>query len=145
MSRLSVQVRSSAPVFNLIDMSNSFGWYYHIFKNGKYLDLWSVNHTLSGVVIAGPLYYFSIPVIYSFWISLILMVSWEIYEIIFKITETWQNRTTDILTGVLGFCSVWYLYAFVTTHTQILIYVMGLCLFIILEVWGYIAYRAGVQ
>lgn len=124
-------------------MTNSSKWYYRIFKNGKYLDLWSVNHTLSGIVIAGPLYYLSIPLIYSFLISLVLMVSWELYEIIFKIAETWQNRTTDVITGVLGFSFIWYLYTRTANTSEVLIYIVALSLFLLLEIWGYIAYKAG--
>lgn len=120
-------------------------WYYNIFKNGKYLDLWSVNHTLAGVVIAGPLYYLSVSLTYSLIVALILIVGWEIYEIVFDIRETWQNRSTDIITGVIGFFFVWYMYPHFAIDTQISVYIFSTTIFLILEMWGYIAYRAGVQ
>jgi hypothetical protein len=125
-----------------MDSSSKLKWYYSIFKNGKYLDLWSVNHTLAGVVIAGPLYYFSISLSYSLFIALVLIVGWEVYEIIFKIYETWQNRSTDIITGVLGFFFVWYLYPNFSINQQMSIYLISLFVFIVLEIWGYFAYRA---
>lgn len=118
-----------------------FKWYYNIFRNGKYLDLWSINHTLAGVVIAGPLYYFSISFIYSFFILIFLIVGWEIYEIIFDVHETWQNRSTDIITGVIGFFFVWYFYYFFDTNLQIWIYAVSLLVFLTLEIWGYFAYK----
>lgn len=117
-------------------------WYYDIWVNGKYLDLWSVNHTLAGVVIAGPLYYFSVPTIYSLIISLVLIVGWEVFEIVYEIYETWQNRSTDVITGVIGFFFIWYFYPYWNTNTQIYIYSVSLFVFLVLEMWGYIAYRA---
>jgi hypothetical protein len=128
-----------------MDSSLKIKWYYAIFKNGKYLDLWSVNHTLAGVVIAGPLYYFSIPLVYSLAISLFLIVGWEVYEILFEIHETWQNRSTDIIVGVLGFFFIWYLYPHITTAQQLEIYAISFFVFIVLEIWGFIAYKAKVR
>jgi len=124
---------------------SSTKWYYIIFRNGKYLDLWSVNHTLAGVVITGPLYYFSIPFVYSLLISLFLIIGWEIYEIAFDIEETWQNRSTDIITGVIGFLFIWYMYPQFTISTQILVYTVLTVIFLVLEVWGYFAYKARVR
>ncbi|HEV7424485.1 MAG TPA: hypothetical protein VGO21_04840 [Candidatus Paceibacterota bacterium] len=120
-------------------------WHYNIFRSGKYLDLWSVNHTLAGIVIAGPLYYFSVPFMYSLFISLALIVGWEIYEIVFDIYETWQNRSTDIITGLVGFFFVWHFYLFFNVGLKIWIYFLSLFLFLVLEIWGYFAYQAGVR
>ena len=117
-------------------------WYYDIWENGKYLDLWSANHTLAGCVIAGPLYYLSVPFAYSFLIALILMVGWEVYEVIYDIKETWQNRSLDIITGTIGFMAIWIPYPYWDDSTQLLVYVAALSIWLILEGWGYIAYKA---
>ena len=117
-------------------------WYYKIWKNGKYLDLWSINHTLSGIVIAGPLYYFSISFVYSIVVALVLIVGWEIYEIYHEIYETWQNKCTDIITGIIAFFCIWYLYPYWMFSIQFFIYIASLAIFLILEIWGYIAYKA---
>jgi len=100
---------------------------------------------LAGVVIAGPLYYFSVPFVYSILISLFLIIGWEIYEIAFDIEETWQNRSTDIITGVIGFLFIWYMYPQFTIRTQLLVYTILTGIFLVLEVWGYFAYKAKVR
>lgn len=117
-------------------------WYYDIWENGKYLDFWSVNHTLAGCVIAGPLYYWSVPFIYSLGVSLVLIGGWEVYEVIYDIKETWQNRSTDIITGIIGFWFIWYFYTLWNANVKLGVYVGSLVLWLIVEIWGYMAYKA---
>jgi len=71
-----------------------------------------------------------------------LIIGWEVYEIIFDVYETWQNRSTDIITGILGFYFVWYSYPNFTTAQQVNVYLFSFVLFMILEIWGYFAYKA---
>ena len=117
-------------------------WYYDIWRFGNYLDLWSVNHTLAGCVLAGPLYALSVPFGYSLLISLIFIVGWEVYEALNDIKESWQNKSTDVATGVIGFLFIWYLFPVVTRNTQIRVYFSLLFIWLTLEIWGYVAYKA---
>src|SRR3989338_5581628 len=123
--------------------SGSRKWYYAAWSKGKYLDLWSVNHTLAGCVIAGPLYALSVPLVYSYAMSMVLIVGWELYEIVNDIEETWQNRSTDIITGIVGFFFIWGFYPTWTRPTQYWVYLLVLFIWLILEVWGYLAYKVG--
>ncbi len=118
-------------------------WYYKIWKNGKYLDLWSVNHVLAGSVIAWPLYKLGVPVVYNFGLAMLLIVGWEIYEIIYNIRETWQNRATDIITGIIGFVFVSNFVVNWPSANQQGTYLIILVIWLILEVWGYRAYTKG--
>ena len=127
---------------NMEKNSETGKWYYDVWGNGKYFDLWSVNHILAGCVIVGPLYAFSVPFIYSLAISIILIAGWEVYEVVYDIKETWQNRTTDILTGIIGFLVLWDLYQYWTRNIQFWVYLFLLIVWLVLEIWGYLAYKA---
>lgn len=117
--------------------------FYRVWNKGKYLDLWSVNHTLAGSVIAWPLYKFGVPLIYNFALAMILIVGWEVYEITHDIKESWQNRSTDILTGVVGFFFISNFVIRWNHATQYWVYFTILIVWLVLEIWGYLAYTIG--
>lgn len=116
-------------------------WYYDIWVDGKYLDLWSVNHTLAGGVIAGPLYNLSIRFSYSFLIALVLIIGWEVYEAVRDIEETWQNRVTDTIVAIIGFGILWMFYPKWSPNIQLIVYLPLLIIWVALEIWGYMAYK----
>jgi hypothetical protein len=120
-------------------------WYYRVWDNKKYLDLWSVNHTLAGLVIAGPLYYFSVRFSISFIIALILIIAWEVFEYVQEIKEAWQNSATDIITGIIGFLFLWHFLPIWSGEVNLWVYFISLAAWIFFEIWGYLAYRAGVK
>ena len=72
-------------------------------REGKYLDLWSVPHFLSGVVVALSLYVFGFEVRSAFVIAFLLLVGYEMFEVIAKIDETRWNRTLDVVVGMVSF------------------------------------------
>ena len=112
-----------------------------IWKNGKYIDLWSVNHTLAGCLLGALTFFFRIDFIFGFAVSILLMVGWEIYEIIYKVEETPYDRISDVVTGVLGFLAIFALFPKVQIKTADMIFIGILGLWIFLEWWGYMAYR----
>jgi hypothetical protein len=118
-------------------------WFYRVWTKGKYLDLWSVNHTLAGSVIAWPLYKWEVPWVYNFIIAMVLIVGWEVYEITHDIEETWQNRSTDIITGIIGFVFISSYLVKLGDTVQYWIYFWILGVWLILEIWGYVAYKIG--
>ena len=69
-------------------------------REGKYLDLWSVPHFLSGMVVALSLYVFGFEVRSAFVIAFLLLVGYEMFEVIAKIDETRWNRTLDVVVGM---------------------------------------------
>ncbi len=71
--------------------------------NGKYFDLWSVVHFLSGIVFAFILIYFGFKIVESLIIVILAGLLWEIFEFSFKMKEKKMNRMTDILFMVVGF------------------------------------------
>jgi hypothetical protein len=72
-------------------------------EEGTILDLWAFVHLISGTVI-GILASFSN---FSFWVlffvTLVLMIAWEIFEVIVHIGESFENRIADVVVGGIGF------------------------------------------
>lgn len=72
---------------------------------GKYIDLWTVPHVISGVVIAYLIYFANITFSIGFWIALSIGIGWELFERITRLsrTEAFTNSLGDIVTAQLGF------------------------------------------
>jgi uncharacterized membrane protein len=77
-------------------------------KEGKWVDLWSALHVLSGVAIGFYPRYFGFSMIATFVIVLLLLVMYEMFEVIVKIEEYPSNRFTDVLFGMLGFAPAYF-------------------------------------
>jgi uncharacterized membrane protein HdeD (DUF308 family) len=116
-------------------------WYIKIWNEGKYLDFWSINHILGGLVFARFLIFINFSFWIGFFIALLYMLLWEVYEIAKKVKETNANRILDVLTGVFGFLLGFYLITENILNDKIFITTI-LTPFIILQFWGYMAYIA---
>ena len=113
-----------------------------LWAEGKYVDLWTIPHILSGVIMAGSFYWLG----FSFWpniiSSIILMIGWEFFELHFLgIHEHLSNKVMDVVTGIIGFFAMYgfiikYSINKLTTPLSIIIII-----FIFLNFWGYLAYE----
>lgn len=74
-----------------------------IWREGDYLDLWSVPHFLSGMVVAFALYFFGFEARSAFVIAFLLLIAYEMFEVIAEIDETRWNRTLDVVVGMVSF------------------------------------------
>ena len=93
-----------------------------IWREGKWIDLWSVVHLLTGVSVGVgmPVFHFSaIPTIIIVSLALAL---YEMWEAMVKIHETPQNRVTDVVCGMASFLPSFFL-------TEHLIFVQTASLF----------------
>lgn len=107
-----------------------------IWREGKYLDLWSVPHFLSGVSVALGLHILGFDFWAAFVIGFLLLVGYEMFEVIAKIEETKMNRTLDVVVGMMsftpalllapsfGFYEVAITFTLITT-TDIILSIMG--------------------
>ncbi|MEK7509263.1 MAG: hypothetical protein AAB605_00950 [Patescibacteria group bacterium] len=80
-----------------------------IWREGEYLDLWSVPHFLSGVSTALGLYLLGFAALPSFIIAFLLFVAYEMFETIAQIEETRWNRTLDVVVGMVSFAPAFLL------------------------------------
>ncbi len=74
-----------------------------IWREGAYLDLWSVPHFLSGMVVAFSLYFLGFEARSAFIIAFLLLVVYELFESVAKIEETKWNRVLDVVVGMASF------------------------------------------
>ncbi|MEK6942640.1 MAG: hypothetical protein AABX00_01095 [Nanoarchaeota archaeon] len=116
-------------------------WKYDIWREGKYLDLWHVNHTLAGSLLAGITFFFNIKLLLGFVVSVLLMLAWEFYEIIVDIEETIANQILDVLTGILGFFGMFYLLQIINHSSGLQVFLVVLVVWLSLELWGFVAYK----
>lgn len=74
-----------------------------IWREGKWLDLWSVVHFLSGLSVALGLSVFGFGLWPTFIIATLLFIAYEMWEAMEKIEETPQNRFMDVVVGQVSF------------------------------------------
>lgn len=117
-------------------------WYIAIWQDGKFFDLWHVNHLLAGALLGQLTFHFQ-QLWLGFAISLIAMISWEVFEVIKKITETKFNRSMDIILGVIGFFITYYLEPIFNNEQYFILFIVLLISWLTLELWGYFAYKSG--
>lgn len=108
-----------------------------IWREGEYLDLWSVPHFLSGALLACLVYLLHLDFWYAVILAAVLLIAYEIFEIWAGIWETFWNRNLDVVVGLTSFIPVTILIAD-WEFWEVL--VLGLCVGIldgILSAWGW--------
>jgi len=115
-------------------------WYVKVWKMRKYGDLWSVNHTLAGGILACLFMFFNAPFLAALAISFFILLGWEFYEITHNVHETIYNRISDMIVGMAGFLIVYYLVSngFIA-NVRIFSWIFGA--FIVLEIWGFTVFE----
>jgi len=97
-----------------------------IWREGNYLDLWSVPHLLSGSAVGFSLYFFDFAFNAAFVIALLLLIGYEMFEVIVKIDETKWNRTLDVVVGMASFVPTFFVASYLSFWSAV--YVFGLVL-----------------
>jgi hypothetical protein len=116
-------------------------WKYDIWGEGKYFDLWSINHILSGIVLAGLAIFVGVDFWLGLLIAFLIMLAWEIYELIKPIEEFIENRVIDMIVGILGFVIIYPLFLEMDKILFTTSFITVTSIFIFLELWGFVAYK----
>ena len=74
-----------------------------IWREGKYLDLWSIPHFLSGMMIALLTHLLGFETVLAFAIAFIGTAGYELWEGWIGIEETRMNRFLDVVVGMMSF------------------------------------------
>lgn len=84
-------------------------------KEGKYIDAWSIVHFISGLLLGFILNALGFSIFEGFLIAAFLVILWEIIEpFIWKgWHETWQNRVVDIIIGLIGYLVAKFIDSFI--------------------------------
>lgn len=110
----------------------------NIWKHGKYVDMWSVVHFLSGYNLYLLFNILGFDLLYSAIFSVILLLLWEVFEWSVKIIEASPNVVMDILIGFLGFIFGWLIHDILNFEHSIPYFVVILSMTIVLSMSGFL-------
>lgn len=82
-----------------------------LWREGKWLDLWSVVHVLSGLLLGFFLYLFRVDAMYGLVFVVVLLSVYELFELLVDIYEAPTNRIMDIAVGMLGYILAFFLFS----------------------------------
>lgn len=85
-----------------------------VWQEGKWLDLWSVIHFLSGITMGFLPKYLGLDIFPAYIIAFLLLVLYEMFEAIAKIEETRSNRVMDVVVGMISFMIAYYIHPFIS-------------------------------
>src|SRR3990167_7248440 len=91
-----------------------------IWREGKWLDMWSVVHLLSGMSFGLALWVLGLGTTASIVIAFLVFVLYETWEAMVRIVETPQNRFMDVVVGMMSFAPVFFLSQGLSANTFIL-------------------------
>jgi len=81
-------------------------WYIKIWKEGKFIDFWSVIHLVDGMLMAGIAILIGLKYLVGLLIALVIILIWEFIEP----PEKFTNKIFDVITSVSGFSLMYYAY-----------------------------------
>jgi hypothetical protein len=117
-------------------------WYIQIWDEGHNFDFWHVNHFIAGMLLVDVVILLKLELWLGFLISFVLMLAWEAFEIFMEIEETKFNMTFDVVFSTISFFLVYYWNEKFLSHREFLLQLYAsLSMYVILQIWGYIAYR----
>lgn len=112
-----------------------------IWRHGRFVDLWSFVHLLSGALLALGFYGLGFSVVATVTFSVVLLVAWEVFEWAIRIIEPTLNVFFDIVIGIAGVgMGMWWHYGLgepfsAPAFILLLIVTLGLAL------WGFIDFH----
>ncbi len=109
-------------------------------KHGKYVDMWSVVHFLSGYNLFLFFNLWGLDLVYSLIFSVILLLLWEVFEWSVKIIEASPNVIMDIVIGFLGFVFGWFIHNILNLESSILYFIIILSMTIVLSISGFLKF-----
>ncbi|MBL8157999.1 hypothetical protein JNK62_00485 [bacterium] len=110
-----------------------------IWREGEYLDLWSVPHFLSGMAVAFALFFLDYTGSAAFVIAFLLLVAYEMFEVIAEIEETRWNRVLDVVVGMASFTPTFLLLPGIPRGWAIGAFIVVLILDSVLSFFGWLA------
>ena len=109
-----------------------------IWREGKWLDLWSVVHLLTGVSVGLGLYFVRFGAFASIVLALLSFVSYEMWEAMVHIEETPTNRFMDVVVGMISFLPTFFFLAPVLSIAPfVLVFVLVFAANVVTSVLGW--------
>ena len=111
-------------------------------REGKWLDLWSVVHFLTGVSFGLGMTFLKLGTSSSIIIVFLILVTYEMWEAMVKIAETPQNRVMDVIVGMASFLPIFlYLAPSLTYSPLVLTFGFVLTANIVMATFGWLESR----
>ena len=79
-----------------------------IWREGEWLDLWSVVHFLSGSLVGFGFYLLHLGALDAVLLALVSLTCYEMWEALVKIEETLSNRFMDVVVGMVSFIPTFF-------------------------------------
>jgi hypothetical protein len=108
-----------------------------IWREGKYLDLWSVPHFLSGMLVGIALRYIGLATLPAFVIALILLIAYEFFEYCADIEEMFTNSVMDVVVGMVSFTPTFLLFPTISANNALMLFTFTAILDAILSWFGW--------
>ena len=89
-----------------------------MWREGEWLDLWSVVHFLSGSLVGFGFYFLHLGALDATLLALVSLTCYEMWEALVKIEETLSNRFMDVVVGMASFLPTFFLLAPRLSHSQ---------------------------
>lgn len=112
-----------------------------IWREGAFLDLWSVPHFLSGISVSLGLYLLGFGFHIATVVAFFLLVAWEFFEYFASIEEGRLNSLMDVVVGMISFVPA-FMWAASAPQAHVLFAFLGVTAFDgILSSFGWVASR----
>ncbi len=80
-----------------------------IWREGKWFDLWSIVHFLSGISIGFAFHFIQFGGLATVVVVFLLLIAYEMWEVIVHIEETPTNRILDVVVGMTSFVLTFFI------------------------------------
>lgn len=110
-------------------------------KEGRYFDLWVFPHVMTGVAGGFANVFFDLSVSVIFGVGLLLMILWEVFEVVIGIKESWQNQVMDLAVGLVGIAFALAVASRVGRGAQIGAFAVSFVIMMVSGVIGWLASR----
>lgn len=110
-----------------------------IWAEGKYIDLWSLNHIVAGLLMLPILLWLGLTPMKALAVSFVLFSAWEVMEWFYEV-EMFLNQLGDMVTNYMGFGFAWYIYVVNGTNYGEYGFWIFVGAYIILEALGFAAF-----
>ena len=114
-----------------------------MFKSDKsLLDIWSIPHFLSGIIIGLPALQYGFGFTSALLIVLGLSIFFEIVEEVFHVDESHINKIGDIILGFIAYICGYYFFITFDPYEQNIILIVSCFVYLLVAVPGWIKYIA---
>jgi uncharacterized protein YacL len=111
-----------------------------LWREGAWLDLWSVVHVLSGLLLGFFFYYLDIHAIFGVLLAVLVLTVYELFEMFVEIYEAPTNRFMDVVVGIVGYLLAFFLISPLLAKEYLVL--TFVCMFIVNSVMSIIGWRA---